>query len=279
MTDAADYELQREPPTSPPPAARPPSLVPLLVGAALLVIAAAAFLYYRQDAAPDSPSGATATDATVAPTPPLGADVEPIDLPPLEQTDAIVRDLVRALSTHPRVAAWLTTDGLIRNFVVVTDNIAAGRSPARHLAVLKPPQPLSVLEADGGAVIDVRSYNRYGDVAAAAASIDPAGAARLYSTLKPRIEDAYAELGQSGSFDAVLERALVRLLDTPVVEGELALVPRGGVFAFNDSRLEQLTPAQKHLVRMGPRNMRTIQRKLREIAVALGVPAERLPAR
>jgi hypothetical protein len=55
-------------------------------------------------------------------------------------------------------------------------------------------------------------------------------------------------------------------------------VPYGAVYHYNDPRLEGLTQAQKQLVRMGAQNVRTIQRKLREIALALGIPQERLPA-
>ena len=40
-----------------------------------------------------------------------------------------------------------------------------------------------------------------------------------------------------------------------------------------DRRLEALSPAQRHLLRMGPRNVRMIQGELRTLAAALGVPA------
>src|SRR5690606_33100927 len=134
----------------------------------------------------------------------------------------------------PLVAAWLTTDGLIRNFTVVVENIAAGRTPSGRLRVLKPAAPFAVVEARGGeVVIDPRSYERYNGIAAAVSSIDAAGAARLYSTLKPRLEEAYRELGGTNSFDSVLETALVRLLETPAVAGEIALVPDGGVYNYN----------------------------------------------
>jgi len=38
-----------------------------------------------------------------------------------------------------------------------------------------------------------------------------------------------------------------------------------------------LTAAQKQLLRMGPENARIVQAKLCEIALALGVPPQRLP--
>jgi hypothetical protein len=283
MNDAADFELQKEPPLSMPPPAPRPSFTPIVAAAVVVVaVAVGAFVYLNRDAAPASPTtGAIATDTSVPPPAPLGVAVTPIELPPLDESDDVVRQLVRALSSHPSVVAWLATDGLIRNFTVVVENIASGRTPAPRLRVLKPSQPFATADAgngNGDVVIDPRSYSRYNDLAAAVSSINPKGAATLYSTLKPRIEEAYRELGETGSFDRELEAAIVLLLDTPVVGGEVALLPRGGLYVYNDLRIERLTPAQKQLVRMGARNIQTVQRTLRQIALALGIPPERLPA-
>ena len=108
--------------------------------------------------------------------------------------------------------------------------------------------------------------------------LDAEGAAKLYATLKPRIEEAYDDLGfPDTSFDEPLERAIVTLLQVPVLDEEPAVVARGVGYAYADARLENLTAAQKQLLRMGPRNVRLIQAKLEEIARALGIPAERLP--
>ena len=279
MPDPSDFELQKEPQPGRAPAARPPSLVPWIVAAVLVVAAAAAFFLLRRDGEPpaDLAQTATGTEELVPPAEPLGVEVEPVEVPPLDASDAFVRDLMRALSSHPRVAAWLTTNGLIRNFVVVVENIARGQTPSGHLRVLKPKDPFEVIDAGGTLVVNPRNYDRYNDLAAAVASIDAGGAAKLYSTLKPRIEEAHRELGYQGSFDQVLETAIVRLLEVLVVEGEIALVPSGAVYNYNDPRIERLTQAQKQLVRMGPRNVRTVQRKLRQIALALGIPPERLP--
>jgi hypothetical protein len=49
------------------------------------------------------------------------------------------------------------------------------------------------------------------------------------------------------------------------------------VYAFASPALEQLSPAQKLLIRTGPANARRIQARLRAIALALGIPASRLP--
>jgi hypothetical protein len=279
MPEAADFELEREPPVGGPPVSRPPSLLPWILAAAVIGAGAAAYYYYSsRDGDTPATAGVTATDAPVAAAEPLGVDVPPIELPPLDATDMLVRDLVRGLSSHPGIAAWLATDGLIRNFTVVVENIAAGRTPSRHLRVLKPQGAFAVLDGGGAPVVDPRSYARYNNIAEAVASVDPDGAAKLYSTLKPRIEEAYAEIG-SGPFDRALETAIVRLLEVPAADGEIALTPKGALYHYNDVRLERLTQAQKQLLRMGARNVRTIQRTLRNVALALGVPVSRLPPR
>jgi hypothetical protein len=55
------------------------------------------------------------------------------------------------------------------------------------------------------------------------------------------------------------------------------LQPRGIGYAFEDPRLEGLTSAQKQLLRFGPENARRVQASLHRLALALGIPAERLP--
>jgi len=224
-----------------------------------------------------------ATTAAARPRPaestrPLGGEAAPIVLPPLDQSDAVVADLVRKLSSHPQVAAWLTTEGLIRNFTVVVLSIAEGTTPAKSLRPLRPGAAFRIVERDRAMYIDARSYDRYAPLAAAVASIDAAGSASLYATLKPRIEEAYRDLGRpDGSFDRTLEQAIVSLLQTPVREGPARVQPHGIGYAFVDPREENLSAAQKQLLRMGPANARIVQAKLREIALALGIPSSRLP--
>jgi Protein of unknown function (DUF3014) len=213
----------------------------------------------------------------IAPSPPGPTAVagEQIDLPPLAETDPIVRELVSRLSSHSRVAAWLATDQLIRNFTVVVSNIADGHSPAQHLRGLRPVGDFVVAEDGEVAFIDPRSYRRYDDYADAVGALDARGTAQLYSTLKPRIEEAARELGQpEADFDATLRKAIVHLLQTPVVEGDVRLVSKSVAYEFEDRRLQSLSAAQRQLLRMGPRNVRIIKAKLREIAPHLGIAPE-----
>jgi hypothetical protein len=252
----------------------------LAVGALVVVIAIAAYFVFGRRAPAPVAQASKPVQVTQQAVNPLGGEGEQIVLPPLDETDAVVRELVAKLSSHPAVAAWLTTDGLVRNFTVVVANIVEERTPAVHLRTLRPATKFQVIQRDGQTYLDPRSYARYDRVAGAAASIDPAGAARLYSTLKPRIEDAYRELGAPDTtFDRALERAIVLLLKTPVVDDPIRLENHGAVgFGYATPELEALAPPQKLLLRSGPANVRAIQSSLRAIAIALGIPAERLPA-
>jgi hypothetical protein len=163
---------------------------------------------------------------------------------------------------------------------VVVTNIAQGKAPASQVPALRPSMGgFLVTERGGDLYINPKSYDRYTSVAEAVVSIDAAGSARLYGTLKPRIEEAYGELGElEPMFDRTLERAIVLLLSTPIPDDPIAVEPKGIGYRFANDELESLAPAQKELLRMGPQNARAIQRQLREIALALGIPSQRLPA-
>lgn len=274
MPDVSDYELFKtgdEPP-------RTRRSVGLWVAVAVVLAAALVTLLVLvwQRRATSVPATAARTEAPARPARPLGGEAEPIAVPPLNETDALVRELVKKVSSNPRIAAWLATDDLIRDFTIGVANVAQGESAARQLRVLRPPSNFAVIQRGNDLAIDPKSYKRYDGIAAAVASVDPQGIARVYATLKPRIEEAARELGDA-SFDRTLERAIVQLLSTPAVDDPILVQTKGVGYAFVDQKLETLTAAQKHLLRTGPQNARTIKTSLREIALALGIPPERLP--
>lgn len=252
-----------------------------IVALVVLALGAGGYYYMRTRTVPAPAGVRSATDQAVAPAAPvrpLPEAGETIDLPPIDQTDAIVRELVSRLSSHPTVAAWLTTDQLIRNFTAVVDNIANGLTPSGHLGKVRPAGSFQVREDGGSLWIDARSFRRYDRYADAVAALDARGAARLYATLRPRLLDGYRELGHpDGHFDQAFERALIELLKTPVIDGDIALASKSVAYEFADPRLQSLSSAQRQLLRMGSRNVRLIQGKLREIAPFVGIAPESLP--
>ena len=283
MTGIGDYEFQA--PDSPPSG---PSfhdrrgggfwIVTILGAIVVLVLAlGTSYLLFQGRKAPSS---APAPAAAAAPPAPKAAvdDFEHIDLPPLDQSDALVRQRIGVLSSHPLVAAWLGTRGLVRNFVVVIDNIAHGMNPSRHLQILKPAGPFRVMTRGSQVVIDPRTYDRFSRVTEAAASIDAQSAGRLFRSFEPLLQMAYDELGNQQPVSTAVERAVVSLLQVPAIDGDIRVEPAGeGIgYEYSDARLEALNGAQKQLLRMGAKNIRIIQAQLRTFATTIGIPATRL---
>lgn len=286
MADLDDLDLEKpaETPVDEPglhESGRGRDVLWIAVAAGLLIIALLiGYFGLRRQTPPAPPRQAQQIPAPPSePAPALRPEPgENIFLPPLDQTDALVRQLVGHLSAHPQVAAWLATDQLILNFTVVALNISSGETPSVHLKGLAPTAPFRVREAPGVLVVDPASYDRYDGFAAAVAALDARGSARLYATLKPRIAEAALELGHAGDFDPVLEKAIAELLQVPVIEGDIPVTPDTLTYSYADPRLEGLSKAQRQFLRMGPKNIRVVQAKLREIALYRGIPPDRLPA-
>jgi len=269
MSEFDDVELERSSAPVPPP--QPGWIRGVAIVIPVLALMALWYYYGRST----SPTHVDVDrQRVVAPRP----DSPATDLPPLDQTDTLVRELVRALSSHPVIAAWLTNDQLIRNFTVAVDNVADGDTPARNLRTIAPVAPFQVRRQKDIIFIDDRSYRRFDGHAAAAADLDPKGAAELYRRLKPRLDDAYRErAGPAGDFDRTLRLAIVKLLETPIVQGPIAVRPSPAGYDYADPALQSLSRAQQQLLRMGPQNARRIQQTLRAIALELGIPESSLP--
>jgi hypothetical protein len=275
-------EPEHRAPLGIPPPRRSPSLIPVLLVAAIAGIGLAAFFWARRTAAPETkPALKTAAQpepATPQANRPQAIAGDNIALPPLDQTDPLVRQLVSQLSSHPRVAAWLATDGLLRNFALVVTNISSGATPIKALQSQRPSAPFKVRETPSGMVIDPASYRRYDAYADAVAGLDARNTAKLYETLKPRIAEAYRDLGYpDADIDGALTRAFIVLLRAPRLEGDVPVVQSSVMWKFADPTIESLPQAQRQLIRMGPRNERIIQDKLREIAPFLGIDPAQLP--
>ncbi len=210
-----------------------------------------------------------------APTP-AAAEAEPAPsaepLPPLAESDAFVREQAAQASVRPELAAWLAGEGLVHRFVAAVDAVANGESPRDSLRELAPRGSFRTVERGGRTFVDPSSWARYDLATAVFASLDADVCAQIHRRLLPLFEAAYAELGRrEGRFDDVLARAFRELLRAPVRDGEIELLPRLRSHDFADPALEALSPAQKHLLRLGPSNARRVQAELRALASALGL--------
>jgi hypothetical protein len=207
--------------------------------------------------------------------------IPPVVLPKLGQSDEGIREKARGLSLIPLPADWLKIDNIIRRITAAVDSIAEGQSPRASLKFLAPKKNFSVQQKGERYYINPQSYTRYNLMADVFDSLSVEGVVRVFKEFKPLFQEAYRELGyKDRDFQDTLIRAIKELLRAPVVKSDIPLeekVISYSVATMADEKLEDLSDAQKHLLRMGPKNTAKIQGKLREIAQALGVPENQLP--
>lgn len=197
--------------------------------------------------------------------------IEP-DINKSDLGNEVVRALAAELSSHPKFAVWLVTDDLMRRFVQSVNLIAGGYSPRDELRFLDPQQPFVVDREGEDLVITKGSFNRYNLVTDVFESISTRSAVLVYEQLAPKAQETHQEISwYAPEFDVRLSEALDHLIETPIPTTNIR-VERGVIsYAFADPSLEDLTPAQKQLLRMGPRNALRIQKKLIEFKNALGL--------
>lgn len=247
---------------------RPVAIVVAIV-AAIIVGAVVWTQFMGGEPEPEPPPPPPPPVAKVEPPPPEPLPA-PIVLPPLDESDDTLRAMIEGLSAHPRLDDAIAVDGMVRAFVTGVVAIANGESPRSMLLYLEPEQSFAIAEREGKVVIDPASFERYTWITGVFSSLDATGAAELYADLEPLFNEAYGEIGYPGErFRDALEDAMGVLATTPVPEGYVEVRRRNVLWEFRDPALESLSPPQKHLLRMGPANVRLIQSKIREIQAAL----------
>ena len=205
----------------------------------------------------------------------LKPETSPADLvlPDLDSSDAMIRQAILSLTNFsvPEVEGLLPGDQLIRKFVAVLDNAAAGRFSLTLLGDLSINGNFVAREIEKGVFeIDFRSYQRFNFVTDVFYSINASRAAELYRLAKPLINAAYKELGYlEGDFDKIFFLALENIVKTPDFPQRVLLKRPVVMYEYIDPEYEALSAFQKQILRTGPRNSKLIKKKAREIEFAL----------
>jgi hypothetical protein len=239
-----------------------------IIAIGIVIVLAGGAWWMSRSAAPTntSPQAVTSTEAPIdKPGPP------PVDLPPRDRMDAFLRPLLGALSARPELANWLATDDLIGQLAMAIDQAAGGGSPARDFRTIAPRKPFVAAGRGTRRSIDPASYQRYDGLILTVTSIDASSVARIYKTIRPRLNEAYQGLGHpNGNVDQAVKAALDILLDTPVVKDPIMLMEGDGVgWAYARADLETLEPTQKQLIRMGSAHVEALLVWLRALQNAL----------
>ncbi|MBS3798680.1 DUF3014 domain-containing protein [Pseudoalteromonas sp. BDTF-M6] len=202
---------------------------------------------------------------------PVQPEPEPVmeePLPSLDDSDAEVSERVEQ-SLAASSAELLVNDDLIRRTVVFVNNLAAGRVATNHSPVTKLQEPFSVVEGDV-LTMDPQSFKRYDPYVAILTALDSEQLLALYKRFEPLFVEAYGEVGEPGtSFEQRLVQAIDLVLATPEMTTQIPLLRDSVTYKYAYSEWENLPPAQKQLLRMGPENVAKVKGVLRELRAQL----------
>ncbi len=212
--------------------------------------------------------------AVVEETPVPEVVEEVIELPVLNESDAFLTERLGALETGARLLTLLTSEDIIRKFVVFVDNVAEGNLPQLEYPVRRLQQPMAVRELDENLFeMQTVSYQRYTALVDSLTAVDPEQSIAIYRLMKPLFQEAYAEIGYPNrNFDDVLVRAITTVVDARTAEGPFQLIKPKVMYVYADSDIERMSPVEKQLLRMGPQNAEKLKLALRQFR-------ERLAAR
>ncbi|MEO8677602.1 MAG: DUF3014 domain-containing protein [Vicinamibacterales bacterium] len=247
--------------------AKPPIIPIAIIGGLIIlgILLGAWWMSRKPGTTVATTKAVVSTEAPITTTPPP-------PLPPLDQMDPMMRNLLGALSKHPELAKWLATDSLVRQLAMAIDAASQGKSPSRNFKVVAPASSFAIARRNNRRVIDPASYKRYNALVGAVTSMDASGVAKVYQTIKPRLNEAYRNNGHpDGDVDRALQAALQTLLETPILKDPIAVTEgKGARWEFDDPHVEALTASQKQLLRMGPEHVEAMLVWLRALKAGLG---------
>jgi hypothetical protein len=236
-------------------------------------------VYYRYHSAmpaPPPPQPAVAPQPEAPPAPaiqhpvPPSAEQQQTPLPPLDQSDPVVRDSLSGLLGNPAVAKFLVPHDVVRDVVVTVDNLPR-KKVAAELRPLQPTGGDTAVDTQGPSTsLSPQNYARYAALMDVVKSTDPKALATVYFRLYPLFQQAYENLGYPGKyFNDRMVQAIDSVLATPDVQGPVELVRPKVFYQFADPKLEALPAGQKVLIRMGPQNASVIKAKLQQFRAAI----------
>jgi len=259
---------------------------PIIWGAAAAVVMGviALFLYAHRDKL-----GATTTTSapveqiapqsapTVVPSAPAIQHPVPVSSAPgsapvlaLDQSDQTFHDALTALSGAESLGKLLVPDNIIRHIVVTIDNMSKKKVAVNQRPIKPTSGQFMTLSNGDQLTINPKNYARYQPFIEVVKSADIDKTVQLYYHFYPLFQSAFDDLGyQDAYFNDHLIALIDHLLETPDVNGPVALTQPNVMYLYADPALEALSPGQKTLIRMGPANETLLKARLRELKTQL----------
>ncbi len=223
--------------------------------------------------APDNAPAAAAAPAAPAIAHPIAPDlVADAAIPSLAGSDEAAWSALSTLVGDDGALAVLVRDHLVQRLVVLVDNLPRRSVTLRALSYRPLESPIATATGGNGALALDAAANarRYAPFVRAFVQINPQAAASAYRRFYPLFQQAYAELGTQGYFNDRLVAVIDHLLQTPMPDRPLAVVPgANGRLRFADPALESLSVGQKALLRLAPEQAATVKGQLRAFRAAI----------
>jgi len=191
-------------------------------------------------------------------------------LPLLNDSDPLVLSTIDESSDTSLVGDNLLQQDVLHSTIVFIENFSQGELLSDFSPLFAPEAPFKVKESYGKIFMSVLGYQRYDNYTNFIVSMDAEKVVAAYKMLKPLIDQSYSEIAKPGSnFDDALNKAIDLALDVPIINGPISLNSPSVMYKFNNQNLENLSDAQKLLLRFGSKNLSKIQTKLKSIKVEL----------
>lgn len=195
-------------------------------------------------------------------TPPAEPEVsessEP--LPSLNDSDAFVLSRLAGMEMGASLLRMMAPDDLVRKFVVFVVNVAEGELPQLEYPLRRPASEFAVREIDTNLFeMAPATHTRFNAMVDTLVALDPQQGVSIYRALRPLFQEAYAEIGYPGSFDAVLVRAIDQIINARPEAGPFQLIKPSVMYLYAEGRIEDMSSVQKQLLRLGPENTAKLQ--------------------
>lgn len=190
---------------------------------------------------------------------------EPAPLPPLEESDDTVLDILSGLVDDDALATWLVPERIIERTVVFINSLDGPAIPMRLRPVRHIPGLPAVMEDGDTLLWNPANTARYESFVATLQRVDTEAAARLYFRHFPLFQEAYAELGAGEDyFNDRLVDIIDHLLGAPEISPPYEVERPEVLYQYADPALEAESWGRKTLIRMGPGNAGAVKAWLRE---------------
>lgn len=192
-------------------------------------------------------------------------------LPSLDHSDDNFKESVENVS--PGLVHWFNIKDVIRKYIILINDISQNQILFKHRDFLNIPQKIVVKKDRLGLYLAKESYKRFDHFANAISSIDIKKGIRLYLTFRPLFKQIYNEFSYPPEYrlEDIFLKAAANVINAPSIETRIALTKYPNKYKFADNNLESLNNIEKQMLRMGPKNTKKIQSKLRQLIEAFTV--------